>query len=175
MDDLISRKQAIDAVLNNEHSTDITLMGDAFGKGYTEGYKEEQNNVLQYLADLPSAQPDSKETSFTHKALDTISRQDAIAKLKERRKIFCKNRLDFIILPDKDKARVDEIDACIAALINLPSAEQEIIRGKNCKYRDENWRRVSVKWLPCMDVQTPNNWFCGSAKRGEQDDEQSSH
>lgn len=60
MDDLISRKQAIDAVLNNEHSTDITLMGDAFGKGYTEGYKEEQNNVLQYLADLPSAQPERK-------------------------------------------------------------------------------------------------------------------
>jgi hypothetical protein len=56
--DTISRQAAIDAVLNNEHSTDITLMGDAFGKGYTEGYKEEQNNVLQYLADLPSAEPE---------------------------------------------------------------------------------------------------------------------
>lgn len=56
---------------------------------------------------------------------DTVYRQDAIAKLKERRKIFCKNRLDFTILPDKDKARVDEIDVCIAALINLPSADPE--------------------------------------------------
>ena len=56
---------------------------------------------------------------------DTISRQDAITKLKEHRKIFCKNRLDFTILPDKDKARVDEIDACIAALMNLPPAQQE--------------------------------------------------
>lgn len=57
---------------------------------------------------------------------DLISRQDAIAKLKEHRKIFCKNRLDFTILPDKDKARVDEIDACIATLINLPSAQPDV-------------------------------------------------
>lgn len=77
MDDLISRKQAIDAVLNNEHSTDITLMGDAFGKGYIEGYKEEQNNVLQYLADLPSAQPEiirckDCKHHWTYKSMDRM-------------------------------------------------------------------------------------------------------
>ena len=47
----------------------------------------------------------------------------------------------------------------------LPSAEPEIIRCKDCKYQDENWRRVSVRWLPCMDVRTGSNWFCGSAER----------
>lgn len=47
----------------------------------------------------------------------------------------------------------------------LPSAETEIIRCKDCKYRDENWRRVSVRWLPCMDVRTGGNWYCGSAER----------
>jgi len=52
---------------------------------------------------------------------------------------------------------------------DLPSAQPEIIRCKDCKYQDENWRRVSVGWLPCMDVRTGSNWYCGSAERGEQD------
>jgi hypothetical protein len=55
------------------------------------------------------------------------------------RKIFCKNRLDFTILPDKDKARVDEIDACIATLMNLPPAQPEIVCCKNCKHI-RRWR-----------------------------------
>jgi hypothetical protein len=48
-----------------------------------------------------------------------------------------------------------------------PSAQSETIRCKDCKYQDEGWRRVSVKWLPCMDVRTGSNWFCGSAERRE--------
>ena len=47
----------------------------------------------------------------------------------------------------------------------IPPAQPEIIRRKDCKYRDENWRRVSVRWLPCMDVRTGSNWYCGSAER----------
>lgn len=48
----------------------------------------------------------------------------------------------------------------------------DIVRCKDCKYSDENRRRVSVKWLPCMDVQTGSTWFCGSAERkdGEADE-----
>lgn len=49
----------------------------------------------------------------------------------------------------------------------LPSAQPEVIRCKDCKYRDENWRRVSVKWLPCMEIQTGDKWYCGSAERRE--------
>ena len=45
--------------------------------------------------------------------------------------------------------------------------ESEIVHCKDCKYRDENWRRVSVRWLPCMDVRTGSNWYCGSAERRE--------
>ena len=55
----------------------------------------------------------------------------------------------------------DEIDA-------EPTADVvEVVRCKDCKYSDENWRRVSVTWLPCMDVQTGSNWYCGSAERKE--------
>ncbi len=71
-------------------------------------------------------------------------------------------------------APTDEEARNIRQVINdikaLPSVQPEIIRCKDCKYRDENWRRVSVRWLPCMDVQTGNNWYCGSAERGEQDE-----
>jgi len=71
-------------------------------------------------------------------------------------------------------APTDEEARNIRQVINdikaLPSVQSEIIRCKDCKYRDENWRRVSVRWLPCMDVQTGSNWYCGSAERGEQDE-----
>lgn len=53
-------------------------------------------------------------------------------------------------------------------LSDVPSAQPEVIRCKDCKYSDENWRRVSVRWLPCMDVRTGSNWFCGSAERREE-------
>lgn len=56
-------------------------------------------------------------------------------------------------------------DSVIYELQQLPSAQPEIIRCKDCKYSDENWRRVSVRWLPCMDMRTGSNWFCGSAER----------
>ena len=84
---------------------------------------------------------------------DTISRQDAIDAVsngcQEFRGVFSR---------------------CEENILALPSARPEIIRCKDCKYQDENWRRVSVKWLPCMDVRTFSNWYCGSAERGEQNE-----
>ena len=74
------------------------------------------------------------------------------------------------------QAAIDELDkgawgvewdkALAQAMIeSLPSAQPDIITCKDCKYSDENWRRVSVRWLPCMDMRTGSNWFCGSAER----------
>ena len=59
MDDLISRQEAIEAM-----------------KSITDSICEQQ--AIDALCELPSAQPDSKELSFTQKKLDTISRQAAI-------------------------------------------------------------------------------------------------
>lgn len=73
---------------------------------------------------------------------DTIIRQEAIDKLD----------------PLFESLAIDKIKA-------LPTAQPEIIRCKDCKYQDEGYRRVSVKWLPCMDVRVPNMWYCGSAER----------
>ena len=83
---------------------------------------------------------------------DFISRQDTIEELEH---IMCDHPL---------RGYEDE-QLLINAVKSLPSAQPEIIRCKDCKYQDENWRRISVKWLPCMDVRTGSNWFCGSAER----------
>ena len=64
---------------------------------------------------------------------------------------------------EKDKNRFIHLVRDIA-----PSAQTEIIRCKDCKYNDYNWRRMSVRWLSCMDVRTGSNWFCGSAERLEE-------
>ena len=57
---------------------------------------------------------------------DLISRQAAIEKLKRNKSLFCKNRVESQMLSITDKSRVDEIDTCIAELLNLPSAQQWI-------------------------------------------------
>ena len=56
---------------------------------------------------------------------DTISRQMAIEKLKRNKSLFCKNRVEFQMLSENDKSRVDEIDTCISVLLNLPSVQSE--------------------------------------------------
>lgn len=67
-------------------------------------------------------------------------------------------------------AEFEAMDMAIKALrsatdINVATKEPEIIRCKDCKYRDENQRMVTLTWLPCMDVRTGSNWYCGSAER----------
>ena len=65
-------------------------------------------------------------------------------------------------------------DACYEQLrkaVNVAISalkQPEIIRCKDCKYHDEGYRRISVKWLPCMDIRPGSNWFCGSAERREE-------
>jgi hypothetical protein len=96
---------------------------------------------------------------------DTISRAAAIDIVKKNtfRLTFaeeqnCEGRVAW----SADAVYSDVIEG---ALLELPSAKPEIIRCKDCKYQDEEYRNTSTKWLPCMDVQTDNNWYCGSAER----------
>lgn len=91
-----------------------------------------------------------------------IKRQDAIDKVKEWIETYNSGR--------GGKRERDAIKHVISEIKKLPSVESEIIRCKDCKYQDENWRRVSVRWLPCMDVRTGSNWYCGSAERKENSD-----
>lgn len=67
---------------------------------------------------------------------DTISRIRLLKRLKHRRDAFCKNRIEFLGLSKNDKARVDEMDKCIAEVINAPIIEPEREKGK---------------WIPCSE------------------------
>lgn len=53
---------------------------------------------------------------------------------------------------------------------DFPAIEPEIVRCKDCKYwKDEFEKNKSSCWLPCMNMATHRNWFCGSAERREDD------
>lgn len=56
---------------------------------------------------------------------DLISKQDIIEKLRKHKALFCKNRIEYSSLSKDEKARVDEIDNCIAELLNAPSIESK--------------------------------------------------
>ena len=107
---------------------------------------------------------------------DYISRQAAIEALDEIRHALWEIDIPSPTVPEyvEHHEQVQLVwkllDKKQKELYLLPSAQPEIIRCKDCKYRDENWRRISVRWLPCMDVRTGSNWYCGSAERGEQDE-----
>ena len=76
-------------------------------------------------------------------AEDAISRQAAIDALKEHRALYCDNTPDtFSKLSYAEKSRVDELDTAIATLVNLPSAQPEIIRCNECRYANECHKSV---------------------------------
>lgn len=72
------RQAAIDAVKKNTFR--LTFAEEQNCEGHVAWSAEAvYSDVMEgALLELPSAQPDSKELSFTHKALDTISRQAAL-------------------------------------------------------------------------------------------------
>ena len=61
-----------------------------------------------------------------------IDADKVIKTLRERKKLFCRNQIEFSMLPPDQKARVDEIDTCISELINAEPIDTESprIRGQ---------------------------------------------
>ena len=148
--DLIERQKVIDAVLSTEPVV--------FDAKHLEPYQK-TTDVIKTIEALPSTQPTQTNTPNALKALDCVGRQDAIDKVDRIVEVNHLNPDMVWFTPNGVKTLMEE----------LPSAQPEIIRCKDCKYSDENWRRVSVKWLPCMDMRTGSNWFCGSAERRTDD------
>lgn len=64
-------------------------------------------------------------------------------RFENHKRLYCKNRIEFLVLSDKDKARVDELDNCIAEILNAPTIEPERKKGKwvgaieYCKHLEE--------------------------------------
>ena len=58
----------------------------------------------------------------------------------------------------------ENIQDAIAMLI-----EQEIVRCKDCVYHEnEKARSNQTAWLPCMEMQTKNNWYCADGVKKDE-------
>jgi hypothetical protein len=104
---------------------------------------------------------------------DLIERQAAIDALKEHRALYCDNTPDtFSKLSYAEKSRVDELDTAIATLVNLPSAQPEIIRCNDCKHWTQttgNMRGFGLGDCDYINAKLVNcNGFCYWAERREE-------
>ena len=71
-----------------------------------------------------------------------INANEPIKKLEEHRNLFIDAWQGFAYLSDSDKARVDEIDTCIAEIINATTVDAvEVVRCKECKSYDPGYIR----------------------------------
>jgi len=129
---------------------------------------------LKILEDLPTAQPDSKGLSFTHKALDTVSRQAAIdiernATVDTNPSHFESHQKFTQFMDDAEISSFGRwqwsngfntaLTAVGIDLKKLPSAQPEIIRCKDCKHWD------GVDTCDVIDAPVWDNDFCSMAER----------
>ena len=140
MEDLISRKMAIDEIkaLYEWHDT-VT-----------------EDRTIDHLKRLPSAQPETHEERTETHACDLISRQAAIDAIKSRK------------TAEQSSAGIMRnavVDFCIDIVKKLPSAQPEIIRCKDCKYNSNTCGNyVNCDIIPQMFGRTTDN-FCSRAER----------
>ena len=92
------------------------------------------NDAVSLVGSMPSIQPDSKESSFTHKALDLIERQAAIDLVRDVCNAVMSGCESLHDPETKDEVYEDirEVDAILKcnkevriALRNMPSAQQD--------------------------------------------------
>lgn len=89
---------------------------------------------------------------------DLISRQEAIDTAEKE------SQIDGAYGYMDTKSIIDMLE-------DLPSAQPEIIRCKDCRWRKD--QSGSIAWLPCRAIVTPSDFYCGRAERRTEDDETS--
>jgi hypothetical protein len=157
-EDLISRKEAIDAV---EHIT--SSMSVCVNTDECHGMKRMQRQAVIELANLPSAQPEPlvKESRTLVKDLvkDTISRQatiDALVKAIRKDPYY-----------DSNEA-INGLGVCDVRVIlnDLPSAQPEIIHCKECEYGvQDEYERWYCREFGCQVGKEDGSGFCADAER----------
>lgn len=142
----ISRQAAIDAIANQN-----------------EMHPKDRIIAVEVLGGLPSAQPEesTEERTETH-ACDCISRQKAF-------EYFATLWECIGTIMDRDEWE----DVCTTTANEIPSAEPEIIRCKDCKHYKE-WESEftpNAVVTQCMADNfpirkaIPDGWFCAGAER----------
>ena len=97
---------------------------------------------------------------------------DALKKIFEEHKtLFVDGWGGFSNLPPKEKARVDELDNCIADVMNATTIDAvEVVRCKDCKNRDgclcPMYDYGEFPWLPTSD-----DGFCSFGEKNTNTEE----
>lgn len=143
MDDLISRQQAIDAI--NEI---IRMEHSLRPKVYV---------AKDAIKQLPSVQLEIKQQAIN--SSDYIDRRAALDALDKRFDSIPLEQTSEILLLRKD-------------LRELPSAQPEIVRCKDCKYWNSGSCECREHAVNCQDymvgdIETEAEHFCGYAKKRE--------
>ena len=86
-----------------------------------------------------------------------INGDSLLMKLKQHRLLFIEAYGDFSNFSEKDKARIDEIDNCIAEIINAPTIDPEGLRPKG-KWieREHEDVRGNYNLFHCSRCDEPN-------------------
>ena len=100
-----------------------------------------QKRIENYINSLPFAP-----------GMDLISRQAAIDMIRNHWSDFS----------NADNYRTAK--ACVDA---VPSAQPDIVRCKDCKWRMSENRKTTSLWLPCRAIVTPDKFSCIYAERRE--------
>jgi len=81
-----------------------------------------------------------------------IDADKVIKTLRERKKLFCRNQIEFRMLPPDQKARVDEIDTCISELINAEPIDTESPRIRGAVENEGKIRAYDVFGIETFGV-----------------------
>lgn len=65
-----------------------------------------------------------------------IYADELIRRFENHKRLYCKNRIEYLALSDKEKAMVDELDNCIAEILNAQTIEAE-----------PKWIRETGHWI----------------------------
>ena len=65
------------------------------------------------------------------------------------------------------KQNAESVASTIGAFVDrikaLPPAQSEIIKCKDCKWRED--QSSSTAWLPCRALVVPDDFYCGRSER----------
>lgn len=200
MSDLISRQAAIDIERNatvdtnpshfEAHQKFTQFMDDAevssFGRWqWSNGFNTALTAVEIDLKKLPSAQPDhnadvSKKVERTDETAQNVSDSDSIS-----RKAVTDALAKFVpyaICDESTESYANGLTDAYNLILQLPSAQPEIIRCKDCKWWDKDGDSPRGYCLAMKHGYISSNWeigiyrrykgdfYCADAEREEEDE-----
>ena len=145
MEDLISRKAAIDAIMDADVC--VTWNGVISDDDAVDiAIKSTKGSVISSIVNMPSAQPETHDKRTETHACDLISRKSAIDAIKTWGLIDGLSEGQAIeILADEEK---------------LPSAHPKIIRCRDCRHFEYDHPYI-IQGVPVLGHEVCNAWGDG--------------